>query len=72
MTNESPRTLQVPLDFLPAADYQATLWRDGDAPTDVRREQLRIDAHNRTLELQLSGGGGAAVRLQAPAMRSAR
>ncbi len=71
MTNESPRTLQVPLDFLPAADYAATLWRDGDAPADVRREQLRIDAHNRTLELVLSGGGGAAAQLIAPSPRIA-
>jgi alpha-glucosidase len=72
MTNEQPRTLKVPLDFLPAADYRGTLWRDGDSPPDVRREELRVDAHNRTLELRLSGGGGAALRLQAPAMRPAR
>ncbi|KAF1695402.1 glycoside hydrolase family 97 protein [Pseudoxanthomonas daejeonensis] len=71
MTNESPRTLEVPLDFLPAADYQATLWRDGAAATDVRREERRIDAANRTLKLELSGGGGAAVHLAPPAPRIA-
>jgi len=71
MTNEQPRTLEVPLDFLPAADYQLTLWRDGDAATDVRREQRRIDAQHRTLKLELSPSGGAAAHLVAPAPRIA-
>ncbi|AKC88182.1 alpha-glucosidase [Pseudoxanthomonas suwonensis] len=71
MTNERPRTLEVPLDFLPAADYRATLWLDGDAPTQVRREERRIDADNRMLTLPLSGSGGAAVRLAPPSPRIA-
>ena len=71
MTNEQPRTLEVPLDFLPAADYQVTLWHDGDAATDVRREDRRIDAQHRTLTLKLSPSGGAAAHLAAPAPRIA-
>jgi len=71
MTSEQPRTLQLPLDFLPAADYQATLWLDGAAPNDVRREERRIDAQHRTLTLELAGSGGAAVRLVPPAPRVA-
>jgi alpha-glucosidase len=66
MTNEQPRTLELPLDFLPAADYRATVWRDGVAPTDVRREERRIDAANSMLKLELSGSGGAAVHLVPP------
>ena len=71
MTNEQPRSLEVPLDFLPAADYRATLWQDGEAPTDVRRAETRIDADNRVLRLELAGGGGAAVHLAPPSPRVA-
>jgi len=63
MTNESPRLLEVPLDFLPGAEYLSTLWTDGAGPTDVHREERRIDDRQRTLDLRLSGGGGAVVRL---------
>lgn len=66
MTGERPRRLVLDLDFLPAADYLATLWLDGSEPTDVRREQRRIDAEHRTLTLDLAAAGGAAVRLVAP------
>lgn len=71
MTNEQPRRIEVDLDFLPAADYQATLWLDGKRPTDVRREQRRLDAGTRRLTLDLAGGGGAAVHLAAPVARIA-
>ncbi|KAF1687341.1 alpha-glucosidase [Pseudoxanthomonas broegbernensis] len=63
MTDETARTLEVPLDFLADAGHRATLWHDGQAPTDVRREERRIDAGHRTLKLDLSPSGGAAVRL---------
>ena len=70
MGNEQPRTLQLDLDFLPAADYAGTLWRDGTAATDVRREAVRIDAGHRRLALELAaGGGGAVLHLAAPAPR---
>ncbi|KAF1694255.1 glycoside hydrolase family 97 protein [Pseudoxanthomonas koreensis] len=72
MGNEQARTIDVPLDFLPAADYRATLWLDGTHPTDVRREQRQIDADTRTLRLELAaGGGGAAIHLAAPPLRIA-
>lgn len=62
MSNETARTLQLPLDFLPAGRHRATLWLDGEAPTDVRRSEQAIDAGGR-LVLQLASGGGAAVRV---------
>jgi alpha-glucosidase len=68
MTNESARTLQLPLDFLPAGPYEATLYLDGKKPVDVRRETRRIDATARTLTLPLplAANGGAVVRLMPP------
>ncbi|WP_372018483.1 glycoside hydrolase family 97 protein [Pseudoxanthomonas sp. 10H] len=71
MTSEQPRTLRIPLDFLPAADYQATVWRDGGSPVQVVRESRRVDADNRGLELELAAGGGAVVRLVPPSPRIA-
>jgi alpha-glucosidase len=35
MTGETPRTLDVPLDFLGGGRFTATLWQDGTTPTDV-------------------------------------
>lgn len=68
MTNESARTLELPLDFLPAGPYQATLYLDGKQPADVRRETRRIDVTGRTLTLPLplAANGGAVVRLTPP------
>ncbi|WP_028920092.1 glycoside hydrolase family 97 protein [Pseudoxanthomonas suwonensis] len=68
---DQPRTLELDLDFLPAADWQATLWLDGDAPTDVRRVQERLDADRRRLGLELAAGGGAVLHLVPPSPRIA-
>lgn len=62
MTNEQPRTLELDLSFLGKGRFDATLWRDGEAPTDVRRERRELDGASR-LRIELSGSGGATVRL---------
>lgn len=67
MTNEQARTLDVSLAFLGKGKWTATIWSDGDAPTDVRKRAQDIDA-SATLALALSGGGGAVVKLS-PASR---
>ena len=68
---DAPRTLELDLGFLPAADYTLTLWRDGATPTDVVREQRRIDADHRRVRLELAAGGGAVLHLQAVPLRIA-
>jgi len=53
----------VPLDFLPAGRYRATIWEDGATPNNVKRREVDVTAHD-GLTLQLAGVGGAAVILE--------
>ena len=62
MTNEQARTLQVSLTFVGKGEWMATTWVDGDTATDVRKRAQAVDAAD-TLQLDLSGGGGAVVKL---------
>lgn len=62
MTNEAPRTLELDLSFLGDDRYQATLWQDGAAPTDVQRSERAVRG-GQALSLRLAGGGGAALKL---------
>ena len=62
MTNEEARLVDVPLSFLPAGRFQATVWRDGTGPNDVDRVVKRVTRGDR-LKIRLAGGGGAAVVL---------
>jgi alpha-glucosidase len=68
LTDESARTLDIPLDFLGDGAYTATIY--ADAPeTDLRTNPTALDIQTRTvtdadtLTLHLVGGGGAAIRL---------
>jgi alpha-glucosidase len=63
MTADEARTERVPLKFLPAGRYRATVWEDGDAPDRVRRSE-RIVTSRDALSLRLSVAGGAAVTLE--------
>lgn len=67
MTNEQARTLEVSLAFLGRSGWTATIWADGDAPTDVLQTQ-QVLASSDTLRLALSASGGAVVKLS-PAKR---
>ena len=69
ITDETPRTSNVPLDFLDAErEYVATIYRDGDGagwesnPHEYAIEKRIVDADG-TLELRLAAGGGAAIRI---------
>ena len=63
MTADEARTAQVPLSFLPAGNYRATVWEDGEAPDQVKRSERIVTARD-TLALRLSSAGGAAVVLE--------
>ncbi|MCC5095910.1 glycoside hydrolase family 97 protein [Xanthomonas campestris] len=63
MTNEQARTLTLPLSFLGKGTWTATIYADGEAPTEVRIDTRKL-ARNDSLHLQLAANGGAAIRLQ--------
>jgi alpha-glucosidase len=71
VTDESPRTLEVALDFLdPGRRYTAQVYRDGenanyrDRREDIVIETREVDAGD-TLQLRLAPGGGQAIRFVA-------
>ena len=63
MTADEARTERVPLKFLPAGRYRASVWEDGDAPDQVQRSERIVTARD-ALTLRLSAAGGAAVMLE--------
>ncbi len=68
LTDEHPRTLEVPLSFLDAGrGYVAEIYRDGDdADYRTKREDIVIEKRDvtraDTLTLRLAPGGGQAIR----------
>ena len=62
MTNETARTVDVPLDFLSSGRFTATIWQDGASPTDVITTTRVVTARD-TLTLTLAASGGGAIRL---------
>jgi alpha-glucosidase len=70
LTDEDPRSLVLPLDFLESGRrYIAEIYRDGPEadwqtrPYDLVVEQRPVTAAD-TLELRLASSGGAAIRLR--------
>jgi alpha-glucosidase len=67
MTNWDARALDLPLDFLGAGEYEATVFADGaDAATvatslDIKKRKVKAGDR---LTLKLAPGGGAAVILK--------
>ena len=66
-TNESPRTLEVKLDFLePGKQYKAVIYADGEKadwktnPTDYKITEQIVTSEN-TLSIRMAPGGGQAV-----------
>jgi alpha-glucosidase len=67
MTDWDRRTVEMPLSFLDAGSWEATIWADGanadKVGTDYRRRVSDVQAPG-TLHLELAPGGGAVVRLR--------
>ncbi|NNK36871.1 MAG: glycoside hydrolase family 97 protein [Xanthomonadales bacterium] len=71
VSDENPRRLTIPLDFLePGRSYTAQIYRDGDDahwkdnPYAIVIEQRKV-RRGEPLELPLAAGGGMAVRFRA-------
>jgi alpha-glucosidase len=63
ITNDKPRELKVPLNFLPIGYWQAQIFHDGFQPTAIR-EGTRNITRNSRLAVKLASGGGLVVRLR--------
>lgn len=61
ITNWTPRELDVPLDFLPAGEFEAKVYADGsldeERPNEVRISTERVSAEA-PLRVELAPGGG--------------
>ena len=62
MTNEEPREMAIPLDFLGEGAYTAEIYADGAEPKDVTVSTQTVSADG-SLRARLASGGGYAVRL---------
>ena len=72
ITDEEPRTADVPLSFLtPGVSYTVQIYADGDDadwktnPYSMRYEERSVTAGD-TLTVRMASGGGCAVRFAAP------
>lgn len=64
MTNEHARTITLPLSFLAPGRFSATIWQDGQMPTQVKRIDRKVFSTD-TITLDLAPSGGAAIVLKA-------
>ena len=69
VTDEEPRTLSIPLDFLPEGTYTVQLMLDGeDAHYQTNRESYRVKMQEvksgDTIQVELAAGGGACLRIK--------
>ena len=69
VTNEEPRSLSIPLSFLPEGVYTVQLMLDGDdAHYLTNRESYQVETREvksgDSLSVKLAAGGGACLRIQ--------
>ncbi len=67
MTDESARTLDIPLDFLREGEYEAEIWKDAygasEFPDRLWKERRVISA-GETIEAVMAPGGGHIIHLR--------
>lgn len=63
MNNEKDRTIDVPLAFLPAGEFDARIWNDGARPTELIKSARKVDG-KAVLKLDIKGSGGAVIILE--------
>lgn len=63
MTNESARTLNIPLNFLAKGSYSAQVWEDGETISSLNKSESKQSA-NQSINLKLAPSGGAVVVLR--------
>ena len=66
MSDEEPRSLELPLDFLGAGYYRADIWADtvlgSEFPDRLLRSQLRVTSDS-VLTADMAAGGGYVVQM---------
>jgi len=62
MSNETGRTVKVPLDFLPAGAFTADIRQDGTEPTALVQSSRAVTAKD-SLPLKLAPSGGGVIHL---------
>lgn len=63
MTNESGRTLTIPLSFLGKGNYKTQIWQDGKTISTLNKTEAKQTSED-TLTLTLAPSGGAVVVLK--------
>ena len=63
MTNESGRTITIPLSFLAKGNYSAQIWQDGKTISTLNKSEV-IHTANQTFTLTLAPAGGAVARFK--------
>ncbi|PZR33300.1 glycoside hydrolase family 97 protein [Caulobacter segnis] len=63
MNNESGRSVDLPLGFLPKGKFTARIWSDGATPTDIVTSSRAVDPAT-VLKMDLKGSGGGVIVLQ--------
>ncbi|MGH9340909.1 MAG: glycoside hydrolase family 97 protein [Acidobacteriota bacterium] len=72
MTDWTPRSLELPLDFLEAGDYEATIYADA-ADSDINPVHLTVSRltvrSSDSLKIEMAPGGGYAAHLEHGGLR---